>query len=148
MISEETKKLTERITTQVIKHFIILFVERNQKENILSENLTLKQYAILSDLSNIMKKNNVDQIEKFINNFVAKNKSSLAAHQKGKECLKIYNSLNNNNNNSHEKPNLDNELVNLEINEVETKVEQSVQEQSQVVTQVSQSKKSKVVKGK
>jgi hypothetical protein len=83
------------------------------------------------------------------NNFVAKNKSSLAAHQKGKECLKIYNSLNNNNNNnSHEKSNLENELVNLEINEVETKVEQSIQEQYQVVTQVSQSKKSKVVKGK
>jgi hypothetical protein len=27
--------------------------------------------------------------------FVAKSKSSLAAHQKGKECLKIFNSINN-----------------------------------------------------
>jgi hypothetical protein len=37
-------------------------------------------------------------------NFVAKSKSSLAAHQKGKECLKIYN-LNNNNQEKPEDPN-------------------------------------------
>ena len=77
MISEETKKLTEQTTNQEIKHFINLFVERNQKENLLSENLTLKQDAILSELSNIMKKNNVDQIEKFINNFDIKYNSLL-----------------------------------------------------------------------
>jgi hypothetical protein len=78
------------------------------------------------------------------NNFVAKSKSSLAAHQKGRECLKIYNS----NNNIQEKQNLENELVNIEITEIENKVETVGQEQTQIVTQVVQNKKSKTVKGK
>jgi len=78
------------------------------------------------------------------NKFVAKSKSSLAAHQKGRECLKIYNLFANNN---PEKQNLENDLVNIEIIEIENKVETIFQAQTQNVTQVVQNKKGKSVKG-
>ena len=76
------------------------------------------------------------------NNFVAKSKSSLAAHQKGRECLKIYNSTIT----VQEKQNLELDLVNIEIIEIENKVESVTKEE--IITQVSQNKKSKLVKTK
>jgi hypothetical protein len=77
MISEETKKLTEQSSNQDIKTLFTLIVERNHSENITSQNLSLKQDAILSELSNIMNKNKMEQIENFINNFDIKYNSLL-----------------------------------------------------------------------
>ena len=77
MISDETKKLTEQTSNQEIKNFITLFNERNQTENLISHNLGLKQDAILLELTNIINKNNTDQIENFINNFDIKYNSLL-----------------------------------------------------------------------
>jgi hypothetical protein len=77
MISDETKKLTEQTSNQEIKNFITLFNERTQTENLISHNLGLKQDAILLELTNIVNKNNADQIENFINNFDIKYNSLL-----------------------------------------------------------------------
>ena len=77
MISDETKKLTEQSTNQDIKTFLNLITERNHSETLSSQNLSLKQDAILSELSNIMNKNKMEQIENFINNFDIKYNSLL-----------------------------------------------------------------------
>lgn len=77
MISEETKKLTDQSTNQDIKTFLNLITERNHNESLSSQNLSLKQDAILSELSNIMNKNKMEQIENFINNFDIKYNSLL-----------------------------------------------------------------------
>ena len=77
MISDETKKLTDQSTNQDIKTFLNLITERNHSETLSSQNLSLKQDAILSELSNIMNKNKMEQIENFINNFDIKYNSLL-----------------------------------------------------------------------
>lgn len=77
MISDETKKLTEQISNQDVKHFIPLFKERMQTETLISNNISLKQDAILSEMSHIINKNNTDQIENFVNNFDIKYNSLL-----------------------------------------------------------------------
>jgi hypothetical protein len=77
MISDETKKLTEQSSNQEIKNFITLLNERNQKDSLVSNNLGLKQDAILAEITNIVNKNNAEQIENFINNFDIKYNSLL-----------------------------------------------------------------------
>jgi len=77
MISEETKKLTEQLSNQEVKHIANLFKERMETESLTSQNLSVKQDTILSELSNIVKKNNMQQIEHFINNFDIKYNSLL-----------------------------------------------------------------------
>ena len=77
------------------------------------------------------------------NKFVAKSKSSLAAHQKGRECLKIYNA----NNVTEEvilnlNENAVVESVKPEIKKQEKNV-QATQEPTTIVTQVSQTRRSK-----
>ena len=77
LISEETKKLTDQSSNQEIKHLITFFNERMKTDNLVSNNLALKQDAILLELTNIVNKNNTEQIENFINNFDMKYNSLL-----------------------------------------------------------------------
>jgi hypothetical protein len=77
MISEETKKLTEQLSNQEVKHIANLFKERMETESLTSQNLSVKQDTILSELSSIVKKNNMHQIDHFINNFDIKYNSLL-----------------------------------------------------------------------
>jgi len=77
MISEETKKLTETNSNNEIKHFITLYNERTQVDSLNSRDLTIKQDAILLEMSKLMNKNNSEQLEGFINNFDIKYNSLL-----------------------------------------------------------------------
>ena len=139
-INDEFNKLISQ------KQNIMLLVKDFQKKITLSvEEINLPSLKKFIDLSfSLPTDENCNIPCNRCNNFVAKNKSSLAAHQKGRECLKIYNA----NNSIQEKPNVEIMLEPIEIAEVENKTEPIVQDQPPIVTQVTQTKKGKVVKTK
>jgi hypothetical protein len=94
-VMQEINDEFNKLITQ--KQNIMLLVKDFQKKISLSiEEINLPSLKKFIDLSLCLP---TDENYNFhcnrCNNFVAKSKSSLAAHQKGKECLKIYN-LNNN----------------------------------------------------
>jgi hypothetical protein len=110
---KETNVFTDEINSYTIPKNILEEINDefnkliNQKQNIM---LLVKDFQKKITIS--IEEINLPSLKKFIDltlslptdenfnipcnkccNFVAKNKSSLAAHQKGKECIKIYNSI-------------------------------------------------------
>jgi hypothetical protein len=77
IITDETKILTELTSNHELTDFIKIYNEKTQLESLNSRNLVLKQDIILSELSNILNKNNTLHLESFVNNFDIKFNSLL-----------------------------------------------------------------------